>query len=53
VTESEHIAEVLQAKGVECELLVFEDEGHTVEKLHNRIETFERALAFLDRVLRA
>jgi dipeptidyl aminopeptidase/acylaminoacyl peptidase len=51
VGESEHIASVLQSKGVPCELLIFDDEGHTVEKLHNRIETFERAVAFLDRVL--
>jgi dipeptidyl aminopeptidase/acylaminoacyl peptidase len=51
VSESEHIAEVLRAKGVECELLIFEDEGHTVEKLANRIETFERMVAFLDRTL--
>ena len=51
VTESEHIAAVLQAKGVECELLIFEDEGHTVEKLPNKIEMFERAVAFLERVL--
>jgi dipeptidyl aminopeptidase/acylaminoacyl peptidase len=51
VSESEHIAAVLQAKGVECDLLIFEDEGHTVEKLPNRIESFERAVAFLDRVL--
>jgi dipeptidyl aminopeptidase/acylaminoacyl peptidase len=51
VSESEHIAAVLRDKGVECELLIFEDEGHTVEKLPNRIETFERAVRFLDRVL--
>ncbi len=51
VSESEHIAGVLQSKGVECELLIFEDEGHTVQKLHNRIEMFERSVAFLDRVL--
>ena len=51
VTESEHIAEVLRAKGVECELVIFEDEGHAIEKLPNRIETYERAVAFLDRVL--
>jgi dipeptidyl aminopeptidase/acylaminoacyl peptidase len=51
VTESEHIAGVLRSKGLECELLIFDDEGHTVEKLPNRIETFERAVAFLDRVL--
>ena len=51
VSESEHIAAVLREKGVECELLIFDDEGHTVEKLPNRIETFERAVRFLDRVL--
>lgn len=51
VSESEHIAAVLRSKGIECELLIFEDEGHTVEKLPNRIETFERAVAFLDRVV--
>jgi dipeptidyl aminopeptidase/acylaminoacyl peptidase len=32
-------------------LLIFEDEGHTVAKLSNRIETFTRAVAFLERVL--
>jgi dipeptidyl aminopeptidase/acylaminoacyl peptidase len=51
VGESEHIAAVLQEKGIECELLIFEDEGHAIEKLANRIETFERAVAFLERVL--
>jgi dipeptidyl aminopeptidase/acylaminoacyl peptidase len=51
VGESEHIAAVLQEQGVECELLVFEDEGHAIEKLGNKIETFERAVAFLERVL--
>ena len=30
VSESEHIHAVLEEKGVPCELLVFEDEGHTV-----------------------
>jgi dipeptidyl aminopeptidase/acylaminoacyl peptidase len=51
VTESEHIHAVLVEKGVPCELLVFEDEGHSTQKLSNRIETFTRAVAFLDRVL--
>jgi dipeptidyl aminopeptidase/acylaminoacyl peptidase len=51
VGESEHIAEVLTEKGIECELLIHEDEGHAIEKLANRIETFERATAFLGRVL--
>ena len=45
------LAAMLRERGVECELLIFEDEGHTVEKLGNRIETFTRAVAFLDGVL--
>jgi dipeptidyl aminopeptidase/acylaminoacyl peptidase len=51
VSESEHIHAVLTEKGIPCELLIFEDEGHMVEKLPNRIETFTRMVAFLDRVL--
>jgi len=51
VSESEHIAAVLREQGVDCELLIFEDEGHTVEKLSNRIEWMERGVAFLERVL--
>jgi dipeptidyl aminopeptidase/acylaminoacyl peptidase len=51
VSESEHIHAVLTEKGIPTELLVFEDEGHTVSKLPNRIELFTRAVAFLDRVL--
>jgi len=51
VSESEHIHAVLEQKGIPSELLIFEDEGHTVEKLPNRIETFTRMTEFLDRVL--
>lgn len=51
VSESEAIHAELVARGVRCELVVYEDEGHTVEKLDNRIDVFERAAAFLDQVL--
>jgi dipeptidyl aminopeptidase/acylaminoacyl peptidase len=51
VAESEHIHAVLTGKGIPCELLIFEEEGHAIAKLANRIETFTRAVAFLDRVL--
>jgi dipeptidyl aminopeptidase/acylaminoacyl peptidase len=51
VSESEHIHAVLTQKDIPSELLIFQDEGHTVEKLPNRIETFTRMAAFLDRVL--
>jgi dipeptidyl aminopeptidase/acylaminoacyl peptidase len=53
VSESEHIHAVLAQKGIPSELVIFEDEGHTVEKLPNRIETFTRMNEFLDRVLGA
>ncbi len=51
VSESEHIHAVLAKKDIPSELLIFEDEGHTVEKLPNRIETFTRMAEFLDRIL--
>ena len=53
VSESEHIHRVLTEKGIRCELVVYEDEGHTIEKLGNRIDAFTRAVAFLDEVLGA
>ena len=51
VGESQHIAGVLTEKGIRCELVIYEDEGHTIEKLSNRIDCFTRAAAFLDEVL--
>jgi dipeptidyl aminopeptidase/acylaminoacyl peptidase len=51
VGESQHIARVLTEKGIRCELVIYEDEGHTIEKLANRIDCFTRAAAFLDEVL--
>jgi dipeptidyl aminopeptidase/acylaminoacyl peptidase len=52
LSETEQIHRVLTSKGIRCELLVHEDEGHAIGKLENRVETFERATAFLDDVLR-
>jgi dipeptidyl aminopeptidase/acylaminoacyl peptidase len=52
VGESEQIHRLLTERGIRCELVVYEDEGHQVEKLENRIDVFERAVAFLDEVLR-
>ena len=31
--------------------MIYEDEGHMVEKLANRVDVFERATDFLDEVL--
>jgi dipeptidyl aminopeptidase/acylaminoacyl peptidase len=51
VSESEAIHDELVRRGVRCELVIYEDEGHMVEKLGNRVDAFERAVAFLDEVL--
>jgi dipeptidyl aminopeptidase/acylaminoacyl peptidase len=51
VSESEAIHEELLRRGVRCELVIYEDEGHMVEKLTNRVDVFERSTAFLDEVL--
>ena len=51
LSESEEIARVLTEKGVRCELVVYPDEGHSIAKLSNRIDSFTRAVAFLDDVL--
>jgi dipeptidyl aminopeptidase/acylaminoacyl peptidase len=51
VSESEAIHGELVRRGVRCELVIYEDEGHMVEKLTNRVDVFERATDFLDEVL--
>ncbi|MGM0604644.1 MAG: S9 family peptidase [Halobacteriota archaeon] len=49
VGETEAIAEALESRDVPVETLIFEDEGHHTTDRTNRIETFERVAAFLDR----
>jgi len=51
VSESEAIHRALVDRGVRCELVIYEDEGHTIDKLPNRIDCFERMVAFLGGVL--
>jgi dipeptidyl aminopeptidase/acylaminoacyl peptidase len=52
VSESEHIHAALTERGIRCELVIYEDEGHSIEKVANRIDVLERVAAFLDEVLR-
>ena len=51
VSESRHIHSVLTEKEIRCDLVVYPDEGHTIEKLANRIDCFTRVRAFLDEVV--
>jgi dipeptidyl aminopeptidase/acylaminoacyl peptidase len=48
VGEAEQIAEQAAAQGVPVEKLIFEDEGHGLTKLENRIEAYSRIVEFLD-----
>jgi dipeptidyl aminopeptidase/acylaminoacyl peptidase len=49
--ESDQMVEQLRARGVPVEYLVFEDEGHGLLKLANRITAYAAVAEFLDRHL--
>jgi len=51
LSEAEQLHRELTARGVPCELLVYEDEGHGLQKLKNRLDAYPRAAAFLEDVL--
>jgi acetyl esterase/lipase len=53
VTEAEQLEANLRARDVPCELVIYENEGHGLARLENRLDAYPRAIAFLDRVLRA
>lgn len=49
VGEAEQIVEALQSRGVAVEYLRFEDEGHGIVKLANRLKTYPTVADFLDK----
>jgi dipeptidyl aminopeptidase/acylaminoacyl peptidase len=51
VGEAEQIHKVLTEKGIPTEIVIYEDEGHGLQKLKNRLDAFPKAVDFLDRVL--
>ena len=51
LSEAEQLHRTLEEKGVESELLVYEDEGHGLQKLVNRLDAYPRAIEFLERQL--
>ncbi len=51
VGEARQIHAALSERGVRCELLVYDDEGHGLAKLENRLDAYPRAVAFLEEVL--
>lgn len=48
LSEAEQLAEILESKDVPVELLVFEDEGHGLAKLHNKLVAYPRVVEFLN-----
>ncbi len=51
VSEADQIVESLRVRGHPVEYLRYEDEGHKIAKLHNRIDSFTKMGGFLDRYL--
>jgi dipeptidyl aminopeptidase/acylaminoacyl peptidase len=51
LSEAEQIVAAGKANGAAVELLVFDDEGHGMAKLKNRLAGYGRAAEFLDRAL--
>ncbi len=51
LSEAEQIKAALDARGVECELKVYPDEGHGLAKRTNRLDAYPAAFDFLDRIL--
>ncbi len=52
VTEAHQVHAALTANGVDCELMVFDDEGHGLAKRENRLAAYPRAMDFIARHLR-
>jgi acetyl esterase/lipase len=51
VSEAEQLVANLRERGIRCELAIYEDEGHGLARLANRLDAYPRAVAFLDEVL--
>jgi dipeptidyl aminopeptidase/acylaminoacyl peptidase len=51
LSEAEQIHRALTERGIACELLVYGDEGHGLQKLKNRLDAYPKAAEFLERVL--
>lgn len=51
LSEAEQLVARLGERGVRCELAVYDDEGHGLARLENRIDAYTRAVSFLDTAL--
>jgi dipeptidyl aminopeptidase/acylaminoacyl peptidase len=51
VGEAEQIHMELRERGIRTELVVYDDEGHLLNRLENRLDAYPKAVAFLEEVL--
>ncbi|MFI6830865.1 alpha/beta fold hydrolase [Kribbella sp. NPDC050241] len=51
LSETEQVGDALTKRGVPCQVLVYDDEGHGLAKLKNKLDAYPQALAFLRRHL--
>ena len=51
LSEAEQVVAAVRANGVECQLLVYPDEGHGLAKRANQLDAYPQALDFLARQL--
>ncbi|HXH26767.1 MAG TPA: prolyl oligopeptidase family serine peptidase, partial [Candidatus Acidoferrum sp.] len=51
LSEAKQMAEKLEALGRKAELLVYDDEGHGLAKLKNRLDAYPKVDQFLQTVL--
>ena len=53
VSEAEQLVARLAERGIRCELRIYEDEGHGLARLANRLDAYPAAVAFLQDILGA
>lgn len=53
LSEAEQVVAAVRANGAECELLVYDDEGHGLAKRSNRLDAYPRVAEFLAQTLGA
>jgi dipeptidyl aminopeptidase/acylaminoacyl peptidase len=51
VTEAEQLVTNLRQRGIRCVLKIYEDEGHGLARLANRLDAYPQAVGFLREVL--
>jgi len=51
LSEAEQIHRAVSQRGIRSELLVYDDEGHGLQKLPNRLDAYPRVVSFIDEIL--